>query len=174
MPEATTSPIRDLVARVLDTLPLPFTDDLIDDLLFEIEQTPALLSEYRQLESRFGQHVLHTMIGRWTSRLVERRGEREVSSKRNHLTARYSVLDQPAPPRLTAQQLVQAASEEVFQFFNRHREAIPKDVRAHKDELVRRVAGGDLAEAAFLWLFAEREWDTGPLLQSIESADSHH
>lgn len=170
MAPPTTLPIRDLVATALESIPRPYSEDLIDDVFLTIQQAPTLLAEYQRLNAHYGRQRLNTMVGKWTGKLVERRGERQVPRKRNTLADSYSILDRPAPPRQTRKQIEHAAREEVFTFFKAHKAALPEAMPRHRDELVRRVMEGDLVEDAFFAFMETRGWDTQALLNSMASA----
>jgi hypothetical protein len=88
--------IKQLVLKVLDTLPKPYTEHVIDEVFFAIEQSPKWHSEYERLCATFGKAVTNNWGGRWIGKALDKVGKRQVPSKRSRLITSYSLLDTDA------------------------------------------------------------------------------
>ena len=116
--------VRTLVADALDSLPKPYTEDVIDDVFYAIESRPDLLARYNKECQRLGKVVVNTWGGFWTANFMDRVGEREVPAKKSTLIGQYSKLDQPAPKavkRLTEAQAAVLMSDH----YQKNRAALP-------------------------------------------------
>ncbi len=97
-----TEGVKNLVEEVLATLPTPYSEDVIDEVLLAIEANPTWLAVYNVMRSDLGDTVVNQAVGSWTSKALGRTGDHQVPS-RSKLAKSYSrlypavVLNQAAP-----------------------------------------------------------------------------
>jgi len=97
-----TEGVKTLVEEVLATLPTPYSEDVIDEVLLAIEANPTWLTVYNVMRSDLGDTVVNQAVGSWTSKALGRTGDHQVPS-RSKLAKSYSklypvvVLNQAAP-----------------------------------------------------------------------------
>jgi hypothetical protein len=87
-----TDDVRELVARVLRTIPQPWPSDVTDQVCLAIERHPDWLREYHGLVKELGQLSVNTSLGAHVKDLTNMENSgREVMSK-SHLIKGYSLL----------------------------------------------------------------------------------
>ena len=84
-----TEGVKTLVEEVLATLPTPYSEDVIDEVLLAIEANPTWLTVYNVMRSDLGDTVVNQAVGSWTSKALGRTREHQVSS-RSKLAKSYS------------------------------------------------------------------------------------
>lgn len=87
-----TQGIQDLVEEILKQRRPPYQEGIIEDVFLEIENNPAWMQKYRELEADLGQLVVNNWIGRYTKHVTGMKSVREVSAKRSHLIKDYTKL----------------------------------------------------------------------------------
>ena len=89
-----TDSVRRLAERALDSLPEPYTEDVIDEVFYAIERDPELRREYHLCCEDLGKHTVNSWVGNWAKKaLGDPQNLGEVASKKNTLTKCYSKLD---------------------------------------------------------------------------------
>lgn len=147
-----TAPIRDLILDALDRLGRPFTEDVIDDAFWMIENTPELRARHNALCESHRQVVVNTWGGWWIGRVVERRGLREVKAQKSKLIGQYSKLDQPLPPKAKSRKVqLDVAGQQVFDYYLANKSQMPEKEKIAKmrDEITAMVAEGIPVVEAF-------------------------
>ena len=86
-----TKPVKVLMEEVLSSLPVPHSEDVIDDVFLAIEGHAAWLQRYEDLCHEFTKQVVNTMGGHWVAQAVGQVGQRQVAAKSN-LIGSYSKL----------------------------------------------------------------------------------
>ena len=140
--------VKRLVNDVLDSLPTPHTEHVIDDVFHAIEHSPEYLQQYDRLCQELGKHVVNTWSGQWIANALEKTGEEQVTSRKSSLIQSYSLLDAPAAP-VRRKPKQDEALQMMSDYFRAHRETLPEDIRLHRDAIVELIMAGVAPEAAF-------------------------
>jgi uncharacterized protein (DUF433 family) len=86
-----TAGVKNLVEKVLATLPTPYSEDVIDEVFQAIEANPAWLAVYRGLLNDLGSKVVNQAVRSWTSKAVGRTKDHEALA-RSKLIKSYAKL----------------------------------------------------------------------------------
>ena len=87
-----TEAVKNLVEQVLASRPVPYTEDIIDDVFHAIESRSQWLQEYDQLCLDLGKRVVNQQGGQWVAKALDRIGSEQVSSRKSTLIDTYSKL----------------------------------------------------------------------------------
>lgn len=90
--EQKTAEIRDLVMRVLRTIPQPWPADVTDQVFLAIEGRPAWLAEYRALGKEFDRTTLNSSIGSHVKDVTGMENSGHMGVARSSLVKSYSIL----------------------------------------------------------------------------------
>lgn len=143
-----TAGVQALVGDALDTVPKPYTEDVIDDVFLAIESRPELLARYEAECDRLRKWVVNNSVGYWTANLMHRRGEVEVPARKSTLIGQYSKLDQPAPKGGKPLTLTEAA-ELMSDHFQKNRTALPPWIRECRVAILEFLMAGAAVEQAY-------------------------
>ena len=86
-----TEAVKNLVEQVLAS-PVPYTEDIIDDVFHAIESRSQWRQEYDQLCLDLGKRVVNQQGGRWVAKALGKIGLQQVSSRKSTLIDTYSKL----------------------------------------------------------------------------------
>jgi hypothetical protein len=89
-----TQGVADLVRDVLATIPPPYGEDIIEDVVIAIEQHPAWKQRYDELSADLRAWVVNNWIGQHTKTFTGMQTLREVAAKRATLIQNYTKLAQ--------------------------------------------------------------------------------
>lgn len=143
-----TAGVKSLVREVLDSLPTPYTEDVIDDVFHAIEHNPVWRRRYESQCDNLGKNTVNTWGGYWVANALGKLGERQAPSKRSTLIGSYSLLDSDALP--TGRHLKESdALQMVVDYFHAHKAQLPQEIRNFREELVALVMEGMSADQAF-------------------------
>ncbi len=143
-----TAGVRALVADALDSLPKPYTEDVIDEVFFAIESRPDLLARYHSECQRLGRVVVNTWGGYWTANFMDRIGEREVPATKSTLIGQYSKLDRPAPKSAKRLTETQAATL-MYDHYKKNRAVLPSWIDECRDVILELLLAGFSVEQAY-------------------------
>ena len=87
-----TAEIRDLVMRVLHTIPQPWSADVTDQVFLAIEGRPAWLAEYRALEREFDRTTLNSFVGFHVKDVTGMENSGREAVAKSTLIKNYSIL----------------------------------------------------------------------------------
>ena len=87
-----TQEVFDLVRDVLQTIPSPYGEDIIEDVFVAIEHTPGWRQRYDEQSAELRQWVVNNWIGIYTKQITAMETIREVSAKRTSLSKNYTKL----------------------------------------------------------------------------------
>lgn len=87
-----TQGVYDLVQEVLQTMPKPYGEDVIEDVCLAIEKTPHWHQQYQKLGDTLSLWVVNNWIGQYVKRIVGMATIREVAAKRSSLITACSKL----------------------------------------------------------------------------------
>ncbi len=90
--EQKTAEIRDLVIRVLRTIPQPWPADVTDQVFLAIEGRPAWLAEYHALGKEFSRNTLNSSIGLHVKDVTGLENSGREANARSTLIKKYSIL----------------------------------------------------------------------------------
>lgn len=143
-----TAGVKALVREVLDTLPSPYSEHIIDDVLFAIETNPTWRRHYDVLCDALGKTVVNQWCGQWTGHALEKTGELSVPSRKNTLSDSYSLLDVDVemPLRLPTNE---EAREVMAAYYKENREHLPANIREHREEIIALIMEGVPVDKAF-------------------------
>jgi len=140
--------VKRLVNDVLDSLPTPHTEHVIDDVFHAIEHSPKYLQQYDRLCQELGKHVVNTWCGQWIANALEKTGEEQVTSRKSSLIGSYSLLDAVAEP-VRRKPKQDEALVMMSDYYRAHRATLPEDIRLHREAIVELIMAGVAPEAAF-------------------------
>jgi hypothetical protein len=140
-----TQGIKDLVEQVVDSLPTPYTDDIIDDVFLAIENTPEWRQRYDESCNILGAHSANQWCGKWISIKIGKQGENQVHTPKSTLISSYSVLDADIPIRPTEEE----ARKKLYAYYKENEVDLPKDISAHKAQIITLITEGMSVEDAF-------------------------
>lgn len=143
-----TARVKKLVNDVLDSLPRPYTEHVIDDVFFAIEHNATWRKAYEGSCAELGKAVVHNWGGHWIANALGKVGEREVPSRKNRLLGSYSLLDADAPPPKRKPTQAEAA-QIMSDYYQQHRGALPTDIRKHRELIIELLMDGVPVEQAF-------------------------
>jgi hypothetical protein len=143
-----TAAVKRLVTEVLASLPLPHTEDVIEDVFYAVEQRADWQKRYNALCAELGKTVTNNWFGFWTANLEERRASEQVAATKTRLIATYSKLIEPAAtPRKKIKEA--DALGNMAAYFQEHKANLPTAIRKHRETLVELLMAGISAEDAF-------------------------
>jgi hypothetical protein len=143
-----TRDVKALVEEVLDALPRPHSEHVIDEVFSAIEHETRWRRVYESLCGSLGKTVVNNWAGFWTATALGKTGERQVPARKSTLIGSYSILDADAKPVLPKPTEADAL-ELMAAYYRTHRDELPRDVRAHRDQILELLMEGVPAAEAF-------------------------
>ncbi|WP_244818478.1 hypothetical protein [Caballeronia sp. Lep1P3] len=143
-----TEGVKSLVQEVLDSLPTPYTEDVIDEVFGAIETSAAWRRRYDSLCDELGKATVNAWGGYWIANALGKSGERQASAKRSTLIGSYSLLDTDAVPSKRKPNESEAR-ELVYGHFHAYKADLPDEIRNYREELVLLVMDGKTTDEAF-------------------------
>lgn len=141
-----TAEVKLLFEEVMETLPKPYTNNVIDEVFFAIEKNPSWLSKYDFLCSNLSRDVVNNWGGYWIASKIGKNGKQQVPSKKSTLIGSYSILDTDNfvknPNKDEALQLMAA-------YYKAHKNELPSSIRDHREIIIELIMLGRTAEDAF-------------------------
>jgi hypothetical protein len=86
-----TADVKALVREVLESLPRPYSDHVVDDVFSSIEQNPAWLQRYESECAVLGKNVANTWGGYWIANALGKVGEHQVPAKKSTLIGLFGA-----------------------------------------------------------------------------------
>jgi len=143
-----TAGVKALIEEVLATLPRPITEDVIEDVFVAIEANAKWLVEYEELVASLGKLSTNSAIGMWVAKSVGRTGAQQVVSTKSKIAGSYSKLEFTGSTS-SKKLKVDAASQQVWEYYDQHRNELPKDISRYKAALIDLVMEGIPVHEAF-------------------------
>jgi len=140
--------LKQLVDEVLETIPAPHTEDVIEDVFLAIEGNPLWRKTYDELVYELGKGAVNAWAGFWVSHAEGRVGDQRETAARSSLIESYSRLATPAAKRNKKVKEADALKA-MHDHFLAHRASMPASIRAHREVIVTLIMEGIDAEAAF-------------------------
>jgi hypothetical protein len=144
-----TSGVKAMVREVLETLPSPYTEHVIDDVFQAIEVNPKFLLRYHALCDKLGKTVVNNWCGQWVAHALGKTGEVQVPSRRSTLIGSYSLLDADATS-VTRKPNEEEALQLMSDYYRANKDRLPADIRLHREAIVELIMAGVSAQNAFL------------------------
>jgi hypothetical protein len=153
-PMKKTAAVESLVREVLESLPRPYTENVIEDVFLAIEKQPGLRARYDTECASLTKTVTNNWVGQYVSRILGKVGMRQVDSTRSKLAGSYSVLDSDA--RTVARKPDEdEALQLMASYYKIHKDELPERVRDYRDEIVDLIKSGMPAAEAFAFVLRE-------------------
>lgn len=90
--ERKTQEVHDLTETILQSLPVPYGADIIEDVFVAIENNREWQQQYLSLSDNLRAWVVNNWIGKYTQQITGMTAIRHVSPKRTTLIKSYSKL----------------------------------------------------------------------------------
>ena len=144
--------LKQLVDQVLDRLPAPHTEDVVEDVFVAIEGDPVWRSTYDRMVYESGKALVTSWASFWISHAEKRTGEQRETAARSSLIESYSRLVTPAAKRgkkVTEDEALKAMHD----YFLEHRATMPQDIRDYRETIVTLIMAGVATDVAFAYAF---------------------
>lgn len=92
--------VKKLVTEVLASLPKPYSENIIDEVFFAIEQNDRLFRRYSECCNDIGRVKVNTAGANWIRKELGLTTLREAPAKLSKLIGTYSVLNNKATPKV--------------------------------------------------------------------------
>jgi hypothetical protein len=140
--------LKQLVNEVLESLPLPHTEDVIEDVFLAIERNPAWHKTYEGMVYELGKPAANAWTGFWISHAENRVGDQRETAARTTLLESYSKLAAPAPKRGKKVKEPEALKA-MHEHFQANRANLPPSIRNFREMIVTLIMEGIEPEVAF-------------------------
>jgi hypothetical protein len=87
-----TQGVYDLVSEVLETIPEPYGQDVIEDVCLAIEKRSSWRKRYDLLGDELTSDVVNNWIGRYTKQITGLETIKQVKAKRSTIITAYTTL----------------------------------------------------------------------------------
>jgi hypothetical protein len=142
-----TAGIKELVSEVLESLPEPHTEDVIDDAFQAVEANPKWLATYDMLVDRHGKQTVNSFFGWWVGR-YEERATKDIVTAKSKLADNYSKLGGPAK-KMGKKLKAQGALDVLAAYYQTNRDSMPASVRGSRELIQELIMEGLPVEEAF-------------------------
>ena len=122
------APLKALIQEVLNTLPKPYSVDVIDETFHSIETKPEWRKRYEVLCDAGTRTTVNTWGARIVGELLGKRGQRSVNARRSSLISTYSLLDTDART-LARKPKAEEAAQMRWTYWKENKDSYPEDVR---------------------------------------------
>jgi hypothetical protein len=140
--------LKQLVEQVLEQLPKPHTESVIEDVFFAIEGEPTWRSSYDRMVYECGKPAITSWAAFWISHAEKRTGEERKSASRGTLIDSYAPLVTPTG-KLNKKVKEPEALKAMHDHFVAHRAELPPVIRDYRDMIVALIMDGVDTEVAF-------------------------
>jgi hypothetical protein len=140
--------LKQLVDLVLDQLPKPHTEDVIEDVFVAIEANPEWKKSYDRMVYESGKPTVTSWASFWISHSEQRTGDQRETAARSSLIESYSKLSAPAVKRGKKVKEPDALKA-MHDHFTAHRANLGADIRDQREVIVALIMDGMPVEAAF-------------------------
>jgi hypothetical protein len=143
-----TEGVKRLVEEVMESLPQPYTEDVIDEVFHAVERKPAWRTAYDELCDSLGTTTVNTWGGWWIAAALGKVSVREVAARKSTLIKNYSILvpdDRSKSRKPTEAEALKLLSD----YYLAYKAALPKDIREHREHILEWLREGAPVEEAF-------------------------
>jgi hypothetical protein len=139
--------LKQLVDEVLESLPVPHTEDVIEDVFHAIELNPRWRKSYDEMVYELGNATVNAWGGFWVAHAEGRVGEQRQTAKKTTLIESYSTLAKAAAKRAKVKE--PEALKAMHDHFAAHRASLPPSIRDHREVILTLIMAGVEPEEAF-------------------------
>lgn len=140
--------LKQLIDQVLEKLPTPHTERVIEDVFLAIEADPVWKASYDRMVYESGKTVVTSWAGFWIAHAEQRTGDQRETAARTTLLESYSLLVTPTGKR--AKKVKEPdALKAMHEHFLAHRAELPAGIRDYREMIVTLIMDGIGTEAAF-------------------------
>ena len=140
--------LKRLVDDVLESIPTPHTENVIEDVFFAIEHNAAWRRSYDEVVYELGKPATNAWTGFWVSHAEERVGDQRETAARTTLIDSYSKLVTPAAKRNKKVKEPEALKA-MHDHYIANRANLPKSIVDHREAIVALIREGVDVESAF-------------------------
>ena len=140
--------LKQLIDQVLEQLPAPHTEHVIEDVFVAIEADPAWRSAYDRMVYESGKALVASWAGFWISHAEKRTGDQRETASRSSLIESYAPLVKPTEKRAKKVKEPEALKA-MHDHFVAHRAELPAGIRDYREMIVTLIMDGIGTEAAF-------------------------
>lgn len=137
-----TARLKLLVEKVLASLPMPHTEDVIEDVFVAIEQNAAWRHEYDELVTELGKTVTNTWGGFWIAHSEGRHGVEQIAARRTSLLESYSKLTRPGKQLRKGKRNESEALSLMAEYYQAHKATLSPLVRERRELIVELITEG--------------------------------
>lgn len=140
--------LKRLVDQVLERLPKPHTENVVEDVFVAIEGDPTWRATYDRMVYESGKAAVTAWASFWISHAEQRTGDQRETAARSTLIESYSRLATPTAKRNKKVKEPEALKV-MHEHFLAHREKLPSAIRDYREVIVALLMDGIGTEAAF-------------------------
>ena len=140
--------LKQLMNDVMGSLPVPHTEDVIEDVFVAIEANPVWRKTYDEMVYQSGKAAVNAWAGFWISHAEGRTVEERRTAARTSLIESYSRLVPPAAKKRKKVKEPEALKV-MHEHFLSQREALPATIRDHRDVILALIMDGLEPDVAF-------------------------
>lgn len=144
-----TEGVKRLMESALASLPVPHSEDVIEDVFLAIEQSPKWRQEYEELCTDLTKTVVNTWGGFWIANHEGRSSDQQVPSRKSTLIGSYTKLSGSAVKKASSKIKEPEALQLMSDYYQEHKSELPERVRTHRELIVDLLMGGMAVEDAF-------------------------
>lgn len=140
--------LKQLVEQVLQRLPQPHTERVIEDVFLAIEGEPGWRSTYDRVVYESGKAVANSWASYWIAHAVKRMGDQRETASRATLIQSFLLLVTPVAKRnkkMTQPEALRAMHEH----FVANRASLPEGIRDYREMILALMMDGVSTESAF-------------------------
>jgi hypothetical protein len=155
--------VKKLVTEVLATLPQPYSENIIDEVFFAIEQNDRFFRRYSECCSDLGRIKVNTAGANWVRKELGRTTLRESPAKLSKLIGTYSVLDIKAAPvirkpavkkvktisAVAKKRLEVSARKSLSDYYMANKASLPAEIGLYREQIIALIKSGIPVAEAF-------------------------
>ena len=140
--------LKQLIDQVLESLPQPYTVDVIEDAFNAIENNEMWRKTYDQIVYKLGKPMTNAWGGFWIAHSLGKLAEPQAAATRGTLLDSYAKLVKPAEKRAKKVKEPEAVRL-MHDHYQAHRDHLPAAIKDHREVIVALIMGGIAPEIAF-------------------------
>lgn len=145
-----TAGVKRLMELALASLPMPHSEDVIEDVFCAIESRPEWRQDYDDLCVELTKSVVNTWGGFWIANHEGRSSDQQVPSIKSRLIGSFSKLTGPAVRKTGTKISESDALQMMSNYYQAHKSELPEGVRNNRDLIIELLMEGLPVDDAFL------------------------